>query len=220
VQTIPFDPTLLGTGKIFPPAIESMDWIGYHATSSYYSADIDTNGFLLKKPLPNGDLERLVSIAVAHGEDASDVSDFIRLASVSFTPISELALFFARPESFGGQGLLHVTRIMDALIQRKAAQLSEDETSHLQDLSERIALIRAAPPVIYAVTLAGLERTIFGKHTLAYHAYVPVPAERLLAKMMIDQVVDCSRLDIKGHNKSLRMILQSPGSHYLKQIAS
>jgi hypothetical protein len=131
MQSIIFDPTLIGTGRIFPPAIESLDWIGYHATSSYYSFDIESAGFLLKKPLPVDDLERLVRIAVRYEEDGSDVNGFIQLRSISFTPLSELALYFVRPDSFGGQGLLHITRLINTLYQKHAAQFTTDEAAHL-----------------------------------------------------------------------------------------
>ena len=220
MQIFPFDPTLIGTGRIFPHAIESMEWIGYHATSSYYASDIESSGFLLKKPLPVEEVERLMQIAVNHGEDVNDVQGFIQLASASFAPLSEMALFYTRPESHGGQGLLHVTRLIELLIQKHATALDPTETADLTGLQGRIALIRARPPVIYAVNLSGLTRITYGKITSAVHVYENVPAERLLGKMIIVQPVNYTTIDMKTHTQALRNILNSPGPHYIKQIAS
>ncbi len=214
----PFDATLIGTGKIFSPGIEATDWIGYHATSSYYSADIDTNGLQQKKPLPVEDLEHLVDIATRHGEDGSDVSGFIELRSLSFTPTSELALFYVRPESFGGQGLLHVTRLIDALLHKHVTALTPDERAHLIHMQKQIALIRSQLPVIYAVNLVGLSPMAFGKHTLVVYIYAPIPQERLVAKMLIDKPVDYATIDVKAHNNALRAIFRAPGTHYIKQM--
>jgi hypothetical protein len=85
---------------------------------------------------------------------------------------------------------------------------------------ERIALIRAEPPVIYVVSLAGLQRMTFSKTTLAVHVYSEVLPETLVAKMIIDQPVDYAKIDVKGHNQALRTVLYSAGNHYIKQIAA
>jgi hypothetical protein len=220
MQIFPFDPTLIGTGRIFPPAIESIDWIGYHATSSYYASDIESGGFLSKKPLPVADLERLVEIGLKYREEVSEVQGFIELASLSFAPLSEMALFYTRPESHGGQGLLHVTRLIEVIIEKDAKQLDPAETDKLTALQGHIALIRAELPVIYAVNLSGLKRITYGKFTSAVHVYEKVPAERLLGKMIIDQPVNYTTIDTKTHTQALRNILSSPGAHYIKQIAS
>lgn len=219
MQIINFDPTLIGAGKLFPPAVESLPWIGYHATSSYYSNDIDATGFVQKKLLPVEDPHHLVTIAVRHGLDGGDVTDFLQLSSLSFTPISELALYFGRPESLGGQGLLHVTRLIDALLEKRAVELSPDEAAHLTSVQDSIARIRAVPPVIHAVNLDELKPMHFGRVSLAYHVSTAVPVERLIAKIVIDQAVDYLTIDVKGHNQSLRNLLYSPHAHYIKQIA-
>ncbi len=221
MQLITFDPALIGTGgRIFPPTIESVDSIGYHGTSSYYSSDIDKNGFLLTKPLPPADLKRLVSIADKYREDGGDVRDFINLKSISFTPVSELALFYVRPESFGGQGLLHVTRLIEQLFQRYADQLTADETAHLTAMRGCMELIRQAQPVIYGVDIKLLQRKNFGRVTLAYHVYEAIPTSALVAKMVIDQPVDYATIDEKEHKQALRTSLYSAGHHYFKEIAS
>jgi len=217
---IPFDPTLIGTGKIFSPAVETMGWIGYHATSSHYCSDIEASGFLAKKPLPVVDLERLVEIGLKYREDVSGVQGFIELASLSFAALSEMALFYTRPESHGGQGLLHVTRLIEALNQKHATKLDTAETDDVTALQGHIALIRAKLPVIYAVNLSGLTRITYGKLTSAVHVYEKVPDERLLGKMVIDQPVNYATIDMKAHVQALRNILNSPADHYIKQIAS
>ena len=218
MMTVTFDPTFIGTGRIFPASIESTDWIGYHGTSSYYSADIDTSGFQQKKPLPVADLEHLVNIASLHGEDASDVNGFIRLQSLSFTPISELALFFVRPDSFGGQGLLHVKVLIDALFQKHATALSSEEKAHMTAVEGQIALIRSQQPVIYAINLQGLTRMDFGRLTLAIRVCESVPPERLVAKMQIDKAVEYDAIDVKGLRKKISTILTLPEAHYIKQL--
>ena len=220
MQTTTFHPTLIGTGKIFPTAIESMNWIGYHGTSSHYSGDIEKDGFILTKPIPVEDLQRLVKIAVQHGEDGGSVQGFVQLKSMSFTPTSELALFYVRPDSFGGQGLLHATRLIDALFQKHAAKLATDDVTHLTAMRDRIAVIRAERPVVYAVNLAGLKRISFDKLTLAIHVFEPIPVSALVAKIVIDQPVDYASISVKWHNEALRTILRSPDYHYIKEIAS
>jgi hypothetical protein len=219
MHSIPFDPSLIGTGRIFPPAIESADGIGYHGTSSYYASEIDSGGFSQVKPIPVDDLQRLVTIAVAHKADPDDVKGFLQLKSLSFTPLSELALYFVRPDSFGGQGLLHVTRLLDTLTEKHAAQISTDDAAHIAAVRERIHRIRQAPPVIYAVNLAGLKPMTFGKSsTLATHVYQPIPAAALVAKMIIDKPVDFARIDSKALHQTIRNILYSSGYHYIKQL--
>jgi hypothetical protein len=219
MQTISFDSNLVGTGQIFPPSIEDLDWIGYHGTSSYYSPVIDSNGFLLTKPVPAAHLQRLVSIADHYREDASDAQGFIQLQSISFTPTSELALFYVRPESFGGQGLLHVTRLIDILFKKYVERFTAYEAAELAAMRDRMVVIRKVEPVIYAVNLAALKRKTFGRGTLAFHIYEAIPVEALVAKMVIDQAVDYAGIDEKGHKQALR-ILYSPGNHYIQQIAS
>ena len=61
----------------------------------------------------------------------------------------------------------HVTKLLDTLYQKHAAQFTTDEAAHLTAVRDHIALIRGEPPVIYAVNLAGLQRMTFSKTTLA-----------------------------------------------------
>jgi hypothetical protein len=134
--------------------------------------------------------------------------------------VSEMALFYSRPESHGGQGLLHVSRLMELLTQKHAAALNPAEADALTALQERIALIRAKLPVVYAVKLLGLTRIVYDKFTHAVHVYEQLQPDRLLSKMIIDQPVDYTMIDMKAHTQALRNIMTSPGNHYIKQIAS
>ncbi|SFH13074.1 hypothetical protein SAMN05216299_10110 [Nitrosospira sp. Nsp14] len=52
METFDIDHPLVGTGRVFPSNIEQMDWTGDHETSSCYPARIESDGFLMEKPIP------------------------------------------------------------------------------------------------------------------------------------------------------------------------
>jgi len=142
------------------------------------------------------------------------------MKSLSFSPISEIALFYARPQSAGGQGLLHVKNLIDELMEKKASELDDADSTHLRSMLDTITKIRAEAPVIYAVNVKGLAPIEFQKATKAIHVFCAVPPERVLAKMVVDKPVDYAGIDIKKYKRRLTDILQSPGNHYIKSIAS
>ncbi|MEP6605102.1 MAG: hypothetical protein ABJA60_03175 [Nitrosospira sp.] len=62
METFDIDHSLVGAGRVFPSHIEQMDWTVYHETSSYYSARIESDGFLMEKPIPVADIDFVIDL--------------------------------------------------------------------------------------------------------------------------------------------------------------
>ena len=121
------NPAVVGTGKVFPPEIESQKWIGFHGTSSYHSDSIEKNGFSFEKPFLHSDIERVIQIAEKCRVPAFAVSGFLRMSSTSFSPSSELALSYTKRKSLGGQGLEYVREAAQAVIDGQFKEASSSD---------------------------------------------------------------------------------------------
>ena len=211
-----FDHALVGTGRVFPEHIEQADWIGYHGTSSFYAAQIESNGFSLVKPLPGADVDLVVDLTRRLGLDWQRVDGFKELRSISFSPISEVALDYSRPHSLGGQGVGYVSDAVDEVLSAHATKIGAEEGQRLAGIRDMIDLIRLSPPVIYAVDLRGLPTARYQKLTTGIYVYEPIPAARIKAKLNVSSPVDYSRVDARKHRDGLRALAASATPHFTK----
>lgn len=216
MEEFEIDHSLVGTGRVFPDHLEKADWIGYHGTSSFYAAEIDSNGFSLVKPLPAADVDLVVELARRLGLDWQRVDGFKELRSISFSPVSEVALDYSRPHALGGQGVGYVRDAAEEILSDHSEKISEDEGLRLAGIRAMIDLIRASPPVIYAVDLKGLQTARYQKLTTGLYVYEPIPAARIKAKLIVSSPVDYSLVDAKKHRDNLRVLSASATPHFTK----
>lgn len=216
MEEFDIDHSLVGSGHVFPAHIEQTDWIGYHGTSSFYSDEIESNGFSLVKPLPAADVDLVVELAKRLGMDWERVDGFKQLRSISFSPISEVALDYSRPHSLGGQGVGYVSDAVDEILMAHAEEISGVESQRISDIRGTIDKIRSSPPVIYAVDLQGLTTVSYQKLTTGVYVYEPIPANRIRAKLTVSSPVNYEMVDAKSHRAGLRQLAASSKPHFTK----
>lgn len=216
MEEFDIDHALVGTGRVFPEHIEQADWIGYHGTSSFYAAQIESNGFSLVKPLPAVDVDLVVEVARRLGLDWQSVDGFKELKSISFSPVSEVALDYSRPHALGGQGVGYVRDAVDEILSAHSGEISAEDDRRLLDIRAMIDLIRASPPVIYAVDLKGLPTARYQRLTTGIYVYEPIPAARIRAKLNVLSPVDYSIVDARKHRDGLRALSASAKPHFTK----
>lgn len=197
---------------LFPRDLEGRDWLGYHGTSSAYSAGIEAEGFTRTKPLPMDAVALVEELAIRHPEakaDAFSVGGFRTLGTLSFTADPLLALSYTRPGTLGGQGVGYVLQAAEALLAAKIA-LAAPDRKRLEDLVSRIREIRTGVPVVYAVDLRGLQRSNYDTGTAGVYVHQWIPPRRILAKALVDPGLDFAALP--GSTKRVRELRQKAGS--------
>jgi len=218
MEEFEIDHSLIGTGRAFPVHIEQMDWIGYHGTSSFYSDQIESNGFSLVKPLPAAYVDLVVQLAKRFGMDWQVVDGFKELKSISFSPVSEVALDYSKPQSLGGQGVGYVSNAVDEILSVHAEKISQEEGQCLNDIRGAIDKIRSSQPVIYAVDLKGLTTACYQKLTTGIYVYEPIAANRIRAKLSVSSPVNYGLVDARKHRDGLRQLAASATPHFTKLI--
>lgn len=218
MEILEIDSSKIGTGKIFPNHIESQDWIGYHGTSSNYSEEIEKKGFSLVKPIPEGDIDFIIKIMQREGIESSAVQGFKNLASISFSPISEICLAYCGPTTLGGQGIGYIKAAVDSLLSSHRNALAGDELVRLQSINTKILEIHNSEPVIYAVHLQGICRIEYQNLTRAIHAYDPISKDRIIAKLRVGRSFNVSQINVKKYKQDLHDIYWSGKYHYIKSI--
>lgn len=194
------------TGQVFPAAIQSRDWVGYHGTASAYSARIEREGFLRSnRPIADEDIDFVAEVAARRNADPDGkVAGFKNLGSISFSSSPLVALSYAAPGQGGGQGVGYVHSVARSLIDQHGQSLSADELSRLESLVSRIEAIRQSQPVIYAFDLQGLELARFQNATAAIHVYSDIPPERILAKALVPAGMNHAAIDGRTLRDTIR----------------
>lgn len=179
-------------GDIFPVEIRDASWVGYHGTSSAYSASIEAQGLRLEKPLPPNDIAFVAELARRFpqaGADADAVHGFLALGTISFTSDPSVTLKYLLPNWLGGQGVGFVAAAAEALLEAQNIQLPPTERERLDTVAAAIRYVRCQQPVIYAVDLKGLERMNYDSITAGIYAHQWIPPDRILAKALISEGV-------------------------------
>lgn len=220
MEVFDIDHALVGTGRVFPDHIEQMDWIGYHGTSSFYAAQIESDGFsTMAKPLPAADINLVVDLTRRLGLEWERVDGFRQLKSISFSSVSEIALDYSRPESLGGQGVGYVSDAVNQIMKDHVGQISSIEAAQLQGIRGTIDAIRSSDPVIYAVDLKGLTRTQFQRVTAGIYVFEPIPPGRIMAKLRVSSPVNYALINAKGLREGIRQLSRSSNPHFTKLVA-
>jgi len=215
MEICPFDPLRIGTGHLFPDSISNRQWIGYHGTASFYSGQIENNGFCAYKVFDDGELDLLIELAhkcraPAHLIEAAD--GFLKLKSISFSPLSEVCLTYVCPEKLGGQGINQLRNLFDCLPHDR-------QQDKLQAMVLKIASIRNSKAVIYAVNLEGVTRLQFQPIAQGVYAYDSIEKTRILARMDIANFTDWGLIDAKKLRSDIDQLYRGRGDHYIKSIA-
>ena len=90
--------------------------VGFHATSSLASAEIEQVGFLPHKILEHDDHKRILSVAIGLGLDVGSYVEWLEMRSVTFTKLLSQAVRHALEGRAGGQGLINVERLLSPSI--------------------------------------------------------------------------------------------------------
>ncbi len=220
MQTFDIELAQVGTGLVFPAQVEQMDWIGFHGTSSYYSPQIESDGFSnMAKPLAAEDVKLVVDLARRLGLDWERVDGFRQLKSISFSSVSEIALDYSRPNSLGGQGVGYVSDAVNQIIEDHFDQISSIEAAQLQSIRATIDAIRSSDPVIYAVDLKGLTRTQFQIITAGIYVFESIPPVRIIAKLRVSSPVNYDLINAKALREGIRQLARSREPHFTKLMA-
>lgn len=211
-------PSSIGSAPLFPAVIENNDQIGYHGTSSHYSNDIEANGFAQKKPISSSDIDLVISIGTRLLLDASGISGFKSLTSISFSPISELALYYAQPSSLGGQGLYFVTKAIDEILQNNSGNVTQNEMAHVLRIKNEISAIRSADPVVYAVDLGWVASIEYDVLTKGIKVWEGVAASKIVGKLIVPNNLNYGTIDTKAHKAKLDRIRWSSAPHFIKAL--
>lgn len=168
------------------------DVVGFHATSSIMCAQIERVGLLPRKIFGDNEHAQIITVARRLGLDTSSYEEWLGMRSVTFTKVMQQAANHANEGKAGGQGLMHIEKLLAQIKDR-----SGDADAEFSDqFSSRIQAIRNSPPVIYAVNLSGLGPRLVDDSSSGFlHIYwdtsshLPQESEigpsRLIAKLSI-----------------------------------
>ena len=212
------NPSSIGNGHLFPATIENNEKIGYHGTSSYYSSDIEANGFIQKKPIPTADIDYIISIGNRLSIDTSSASGFKSLQSISFSPLSELALFYAQPRSLGGQGLAFVHQVVLSLLKDASGNIQPDEILEVTRIGNVINARRSADPVVDPVDLSGISKISYDVLTKGIKVFESIPASQIRGRLLVPKNINYSSINTKKLYDKLHNIRFSSAPHFIKTI--
>lgn len=176
------------------PSVEFTQYeaIGFHATSSLASAEIEQVGFLPHKIFSLEHQNQILSAARRLNLDASSYAEWLGMRSVTFAKVLSEAVVHARQGRAGGQGLMNMERLL-----AKITELGTDADRTLAaQFNEQIQTIRNSDSVIYVVDLSNLgARLVDDRSSGFYQVYWHPDAElpktseidpsRLLAKLSV-----------------------------------
>jgi hypothetical protein len=219
MKTFSFDPATIGTDHIFPPEIHCLDSIGYHGTSTYLSQAIETTGLSCVKPITKDEFSLLKELAAELNYDFRPVSDhFLHMATISLSPLSEMALHYTCPGKLGGQNRTYVKELVDQILSHPDFDRASDGAVRLRSINAAIAAVRQGSPVVYAVDLRGQPNLRYDVLAQAIQVSSPIGKDRILAKVEARDftrydLIDCGRL-----RQHVEILERGPKDHFIKHI--
>jgi hypothetical protein len=168
--------------------------VGYHATSTRASGQIETAGFLPHKILSSDTHGRLLDAAESMGLPPLTIAGYrqwLELRSVTFTKEAAAAIGHARSGLSGGQGLQYPRAIL------AEAARTGSHSDLVAEVQRVLHEIDAARSVVYAVDLSGLgQRLVQADDSAEYlriyfHPYEPVPSNSIVGPSRL-----IARLDV------------------------
>jgi hypothetical protein len=208
------------SGEVFPPEVQSRDWVGFHGTASAYSGRIEREGFMRANgPIDDADIDLVTSLAAEHGVDPEQrVAGFKSLNSISFSSSPLVALAYAQHGQSGGQGVGFVLGVAHALIYQHGESLSDENQRGLKSIIANIELVRQSQPVIYAFDLQGLQLTRFQSLTAAVHVYEDVPPTRIVAKALVPDGINHAAIDARSIRDQIRTAYAMRNGHWICNV--
>ena len=208
------------SGEVFPPEIQSRDWVGFHGTASAYSGRIEQEGFVRASgPISDADIDLVAGLAAEHGADPDQkVAGFKSLNSISFSSSPLVALAYAQPGQSGGQGVGFILGVAQALIDQHGKSLSEEDQQRVKSIIANIELVRQSQPVIYAFDLQGLELARFQTGTAAVHVYSDVPPARIIAKALVPHGINHAAIDARSIRDQIRRTYAMRSGHWICKV--
>ena len=175
-------------------ACDGHETVGFHGTSSLACKEIEANGFLPSKVFSQSDHANLFGITSSLSIDTLSYKEWFGMRSVTFAKQANDAVSHVRNGSSGGQGLQNMQTVLQSVL-----ELGDDQQKMVaMSLVEKLECIRKAPPVVYAVNLAGFgPRLVNDQRQPLYQYYwdpsLPVSAvsdigpNRLIARLNLNE---------------------------------
>ena len=167
--------------------------IGFHATTSLASDEIEKIGFLPNKIFIPEDHNTIISEAKSLQIDTSCYEQWLEMRSVTFTNNQTDALNHIKKGSSGGQGLGNALSVLQAIASSGSAQQNITANNFIN----RINNIRNSSSVIYAVDLSSIGQRLVkdSKQAALYQIYfdknAPLPSVSIVTPQNI-----IARLDV------------------------
>jgi len=167
----------------FSVSFSEYEIVGFHASSTYASLQIESAGFLPHKILRPEIHQRLLDAAVELGMRPLAIASYqqwLEMRSVTFTRIPATAISHARSGFAGGQGLQHVRAVLAEVSKRQHDPRLADEVQRELDV------IAGARPVVYAVDLSNLHKRLVPAEDspeylrVYFNPYEPLPSTSIV----------------------------------------
>lgn len=126
--------------------------IGFHATTSLASGDIEKTGFLPNKIFDTRDHQIILAEASSLNIYKWNYEEWLKMGSVTFTNNQEDALNHISEGNSGGQGL----HAMEIVLQQIDSSGNYQQKTMANNFINKIKNIRNASAVIYAVDLSNI----------------------------------------------------------------
>lgn len=140
-------------GSAFTTHPASHPKVGYHGTTSLASADIEARGFLPNKVFSDQEHAQILQLAGELGWNRWNYMEWLGMRSVSFAKDPLFAIHHVtNAGKAGGQGLYNVRDALAAILSNG----SDESRAVAETFQQKLAQLRAAPPVIYKVDLSNL----------------------------------------------------------------
>jgi hypothetical protein len=156
-------------GTKFTTSFSNYQPIGFHASSTKASPEIEKNGIYPSKVFGYSEHEKIISIANEIRIDAEYYKHWLEMRSVTFTREFASAMSHIRQGSAGGgQGLGNMVNVLNEI----KLMGNEYQKNVAETYLSKIQLLRSSSPVIYAVDLSHLgPRLVMDQHQPLYQLY-------------------------------------------------
>ena len=177
----------------FATNLSTFQTVGFHATTSLASSDIEKVGFLPNKVFDASDHQLVLAEAKSLNLATAPYEQWLQMRSVTFVDNQAGALRHITQGSAGGQGL----GTMFSILQNIASLGNAQQIAMATNFLAKINNIRTASSVIYAVDLSKIGIRLAQDPNIAAlkHIYfdpgAPLPAVSIVSPLSI-----IARLDV------------------------
>ncbi|EGQ8391363.1 TPA: hypothetical protein ACMDPN_003480 [Vibrio cholerae] len=162
--------------------------VGFHVTSSYFSKSIEKDGFKINNSVYKKQIDKLIYISDKFKVDARALKNNIKMASISFAPLSSQCLDYASKDKLGGQVSVFAIRALDDIevaIKSRNIITKSFYAFKCYFIRSFFKKIKQHSAVIYAVDLSGVPPSHINYNTLtkSFHVSKSIHKENIHAKM-------------------------------------